>query len=132
MPRNDAILFRKGTAAPVASDFLVAEPAWDATAGVLYLKRTDGTFLRIGPFTAGSGIAISSGGVISATGGGGSISDGAKGDITVSNSGATWTINAGAVVTADLADSAVTSVKIAAGAVSGDKLTIHPFLLMGA
>lgn len=39
-------------------------------------------------------------------------SDGNKGDITVSASGATWTINAGAVVTADIADSAVTYAKL--------------------
>jgi hypothetical protein len=43
---------------------------------------------------------------------GSSISDGNKGDITVSGSGATWTINANAVVTADIAGSAVTYAKI--------------------
>jgi len=41
-----------------------------------------------------------------------SISDGNKGDITVSGSGATWTINANAVITADIAGSAVTYAKI--------------------
>jgi hypothetical protein len=41
-----------------------------------------------------------------------SISDGSKGDITVSGSGATWTINANAVITADIAGSAVTYAKI--------------------
>jgi hypothetical protein len=40
------------------------------------------------------------------------VSDGSKGDITVSGSGATWTINANAVVTADIAGSAVTYAKI--------------------
>jgi hypothetical protein len=39
-------------------------------------------------------------------------SDGNKGDITVSASGATWTINAGAVITADIANSAVTYAKL--------------------
>lgn len=43
---------------------------------------------------------------------GSSISDGNKGDITVSGSGATWTINANAVITADIAGSAVTYAKI--------------------
>lgn len=38
--------------------------------------------------------------------------DGSKGDITVSGSGSSWTINAGAVVTADLADGAVTDAKV--------------------
>jgi hypothetical protein len=40
------------------------------------------------------------------------VSDGSKGDITVSASGAAWTINANAVVTADIASSAVTYAKI--------------------
>ena len=40
------------------------------------------------------------------------VADGSKGDITVSASGATWTINANAVVTADIAGSAVTYAKI--------------------
>jgi hypothetical protein len=40
------------------------------------------------------------------------VSDGNKGDITVSGSGATWTINANAVITADIAGSAVTYAKI--------------------
>lgn len=39
------------------------------------------------------------------------LTDGNKGDITVSASGATWAINAGAVVTADIADGAVTLAK---------------------
>jgi hypothetical protein len=54
-------------------------------------------------------------------GGGASISDGSKGDITVSGSGSTWAIAPGAVVTADIADSAVTDEKIAA--VAASKLT---------
>ena len=40
------------------------------------------------------------------------VADGSKGDITVSGSGATWTINANAVITADIAGSAVTYAKI--------------------
>jgi hypothetical protein len=39
------------------------------------------------------------------------VPDGSRGDIVVSDSGSTWTIGAGAV--------------------SGDKVTLHPFLLMG-
>ena len=59
------------------------------------------------------------------------VPDGSKGGVVVSNGGQTWTIAAGAVVTADLANLAVTEAKIAAGAVGGDKLALHPFLLMG-
>jgi hypothetical protein len=58
---------------------------------------------------------------IGVSGGGGSIIDGNKGDITVSGNGAAWAINPSAVVTADIADSAVTDAKIAG--VAATKLT---------
>jgi hypothetical protein len=62
---------------------------------------------KYGPVTSVNGLT---GAVTISTGS--SISDGSKGDITVSGSGATWTINANAVVTADIAGSAVTYAKI--------------------
>jgi hypothetical protein len=63
---------------------------------------------KYGPVTSVNGLT----GAVTVSSSGGSISDGIKGDITVSGSGATWTINANAVVTADIADSAVTYAKI--------------------
>lgn len=106
MPRKNKILIRAGSGAPSAADFATNEPAWDNVGKTLYVKANDGTMAAI-------------------TGGGGAgVTDGDKGDITVSSSGASWTINAGAVVTADIADGAVTRAKLAAG------LAPHPFGLM--
>lgn len=62
---------------------------------------------KYGPVTSVNGLT----GAVTISSGG-SISDGNKGDITVSGSGATWTINANAVITADIAGSAVTYAKI--------------------
>jgi len=47
MPRAAKILIRNGTAAPSAGDFDVAEPAWDKTAGKLYIKNAAGTMVEI-------------------------------------------------------------------------------------
>lgn len=57
------------------------------------------------------------------------VTDGDKGDITVSSSGATWTIDAGAVVTADLADSAVTLAKVAALPMQDETLAYYKAVL---
>jgi hypothetical protein len=62
---------------------------------------------KYGPVTSVNGLT----GAVTISAGS-SISDGNKGDITVSGSGATWTINANAVITADIAGSAVTYAKI--------------------
>lgn len=59
---------------------------------------------KYGPVTSVNGLT----GAVTVPG----VSDGNKGDITVSGSGATWTINASAVVTADIANSAVTYAKL--------------------
>lgn len=66
-----------------------------------------------GPVTSVNGLV----GAVTVAG----VADGNKGDITVSSSGASWVINAGAVVTADIADNAVTDAKIAD--MSASKLT---------
>lgn len=48
MPRANKITFRSGSAAPQASDFVASEPAWDATAGELYVKSAAGSMVAVG------------------------------------------------------------------------------------
>jgi hypothetical protein len=47
MPRIAKIVIRNGTAAPSAGDFDVSEPAWDKTAGKLYIKNAAGAMVEI-------------------------------------------------------------------------------------
>lgn len=39
--------FKRGTTAPSAASFQVGEPAWDASAGRLYIKDTAGSMVLI-------------------------------------------------------------------------------------
>lgn len=55
MPRNAKIVIRNGTTTPSASDFDVAEPAWDRTAGKLYIKDGAGSMVEIGAGGGGGG-----------------------------------------------------------------------------
>ena len=48
MPRKNNILIRSGTTAPSAGDFNVGEPAFDKTAGKLYVKTAAGSMAEIG------------------------------------------------------------------------------------
>jgi hypothetical protein len=48
MPRKNKILIRNGTTTPSAADFDVAEPAFDKTAGKLYVKNAAGLMVEIG------------------------------------------------------------------------------------
>lgn len=48
MPRQNKILIRQGTTMPSAGDFDVAEPAWDKSAGKLYIKNAAGSMVEIG------------------------------------------------------------------------------------
>jgi hypothetical protein len=53
----NTIRLRRGTAAPVASNFVVGEPAWDATNSNLYVKNTAGSMVLINSgssFTGGT------------------------------------------------------------------------------
>lgn len=48
MPRGNKILIRTGSAAPSAADFAVSEPAWDSSAGKLYVKSAAGSMVEVG------------------------------------------------------------------------------------
>ena len=48
MPRQNKILIRNGTTTPSAVDFDTAEPAWDKTAGKLYIKDGAGNMVEVG------------------------------------------------------------------------------------
>lgn len=48
MPRQQLIKIRKGSAAPIAAEFVEGEPAWDSTGKGFYIKAADGSMVRIG------------------------------------------------------------------------------------
>lgn len=48
MARIAKIVLRNGTTVPSGADFDVGEPAWDKTAGNLYVKNAAGTMVQIG------------------------------------------------------------------------------------
>ena len=54
MPRGNKILIRTGSAAPSAADFATSEPAWDSSAGKLYLKNAAGSMVEVGAGGASS------------------------------------------------------------------------------
>ena len=45
----NTILLRQGTTTPSGSAFSIGEPAWDKSAGKLYIKNTAGTMVLINP-----------------------------------------------------------------------------------
>lgn len=53
MPRKNKILLRTGSTTPSAADFVTSEPAWDSSAGKLYVKNAAGSMVEIG--AGGSG-----------------------------------------------------------------------------
>ena len=55
MPRGNKITIRTGSAAPSASDFVTSEPAWDSSAGKLWIKNASGSMVEVGG--GGSGLA---------------------------------------------------------------------------
>lgn len=97
MPNTVRIL-RSTTAGATPSSLVSGQIAINEADGKIFYRNTSGVVTQ---FSAG--------------GGGAGVSDGNKGDITVDSSGSSWTINVGAVVTADLADGAITDAKVAAG-----------------
>ena len=58
MPRNNKILIRSGTVAPTASDFAVGEPAFDKSAGKLYIKNAAGAMVELGTGGGGGGTEL--------------------------------------------------------------------------
>jgi hypothetical protein len=61
MPRKNKIIIRTGSAVPTAADFVTGEPAFDSSAGTLYIKNAAGTMAQIG-----SGVFIASLGSVGA------------------------------------------------------------------
>jgi hypothetical protein len=59
MPRVNKLLIRSGTVAPTASDFDVGEPAFDKSAGKLYIKNAAGVMVELGTGGGGEGGALS-------------------------------------------------------------------------
>jgi hypothetical protein len=55
MPRQNKIVIRNGTTTPNAVDFDTAEPAWDKTAGKLYIKDGAGSMVEVGAGGGGGG-----------------------------------------------------------------------------
>jgi hypothetical protein len=55
MPRGNKIVIRTGSAAPSASDFVTSEPAWDSSAGKLWIKNASGSMVAVG---GGSSLAV--------------------------------------------------------------------------
>ena len=55
MPRNNKIIIRSGTVTPTASDFAVGEPAFDKSAGKLYIKNEAGAMVDITGSGGGGG-----------------------------------------------------------------------------
>jgi hypothetical protein len=51
----NTILLRQGTTTPSSGSFSVGEPAWDKTAGKLYIKNAAGTMVEIGAGGGGGG-----------------------------------------------------------------------------
>lgn len=54
----NTILLRQGTTTPSGSAFSVGEPAWDKSAGKLYIKNQAGYMVNIGPYTGGAQTVI--------------------------------------------------------------------------
>ena len=58
MARIAKIILRNGTTAPNAADFDTAEPAWDKTAGKLYIKNAAGAMVEIAGGDGGGSVDV--------------------------------------------------------------------------
>lgn len=61
MPRKNKIIIRTGTTVPVATDFVTGEPAFNSSAGTLYVKNAAGTMAQIGSGVFSSGVQATGG-----------------------------------------------------------------------
>jgi hypothetical protein len=54
----NTITLRQGTTTPSAGSFSIGEPAWDKTAGKLYIKNAAGAMVEIGAGGGGGGSSV--------------------------------------------------------------------------